>query len=136
MGSVQPLSIESILDYGPNCSELILASGRSLFVPAPREHIIAGLMDLIAKLQAPGVIGDNVLAGQEEALKTYQDVLLINGDAGDVIRKPGLRVGYQPQKLAMDSALPLTVRRFLTRLKTRSVGTTQALRQYTAQGFE
>ena len=34
--------------------------------------------DLIAKLQAPGVIGDNVLAGQEEALKTYQDTLLIN----------------------------------------------------------
>ncbi len=34
--------------------------------------------DLIAKLQAPGVIGDNTLAGQEEALKTYQDTLIIN----------------------------------------------------------
>lgn len=34
--------------------------------------------DLIAKLQAPGVIGDNVLAGQEETLKTYQDTLIIN----------------------------------------------------------
>lgn len=34
--------------------------------------------DLIAKLQGPGVIGDNVLAGQEEALSTYQDSLVIN----------------------------------------------------------
>jgi len=34
--------------------------------------------DLIAKLQAPGVIGDNTLAGQEESLKTYQDQLVIN----------------------------------------------------------
>ncbi len=39
---------------------------------------------------------------------------LLKADAGEVVRKPGLRVGYQPQKLAMDSALPLTVRRFLT----------------------
>ena len=34
--------------------------------------------DLIAKLQAPGVIGDNVLAGNEESLKTYQSSLIIN----------------------------------------------------------
>lgn len=34
--------------------------------------------DLIAKLQGAGVIGDNVLAGQEEALKTFQDILVIN----------------------------------------------------------
>ena len=34
--------------------------------------------DLIAKLQAPGVIGDNTLAGQEESLKTYQDQMTIN----------------------------------------------------------
>lgn len=34
--------------------------------------------DLIAKLQGPGVIGDNTLAGNEESLKTYQDNLNIN----------------------------------------------------------
>ncbi|ROR31985.1 ATP-binding cassette domain-containing protein [Inmirania thermothiophila] len=33
--------------------------------------------------------------------------------AGSVWRRPGLRVGYQPQRLALDPRLPLPVRRFL-----------------------
>jgi len=33
--------------------------------------------------------------------------------AGRVQRKPGLRIGYVPQKLALDATLPITVRRFL-----------------------
>lgn len=32
---------------------------------------------------------------------------------GEIIRKPGLRIGYVPQKLAIDATLPLTVGRFL-----------------------
>ena len=34
-------------------------------------------------------------------------------DAGQVRRRPGLRIGYVPQRLAVDETLPLTVRRFL-----------------------
>lgn len=33
---------------------------------------------------------------------------------GQVIRQPGLTIGYVPQKLALDASLPLTVRRFLS----------------------
>ena len=33
--------------------------------------------------------------------------------AGTIWRKPGLRIGYVPQKLHIDPTLPLTVRRFL-----------------------
>ncbi|NBZ87271.1 ATP-binding cassette domain-containing protein [Rhodobacteraceae bacterium CYK-10] len=33
---------------------------------------------------------------------------------GQVVRAPGLRVGYVPQKLALDRSLPMTVRRFLS----------------------
>jgi len=33
--------------------------------------------------------------------------------SGAITRKPGLRVGYVPQKLHIDPTLPLTVRRFL-----------------------
>ncbi len=33
---------------------------------------------------------------------------------GQVRRAPGLRIGYVPQKLSIDSALPMTVRRFLS----------------------
>lgn len=39
---------------------------------------------------------------------------LLRPDSGQVWRKPGLRIGYVPQRLAIDATLPLTVRRFLT----------------------
>ncbi|MFQ5934793.1 MAG: ATP-binding cassette domain-containing protein [Acidiferrobacterales bacterium] len=39
---------------------------------------------------------------------------LITPDSGDVVRAPGLRVGFSPQHLYRDAALPLTVERFLT----------------------
>ncbi len=35
-------------------------------------------------------------------------------DRGRVVRRPGLRVGYMPQRLSIDPALPLTVMRFLS----------------------
>lgn len=38
---------------------------------------------------------------------------LVEADSGAARRKPGLRVGYMPQHLTADRALPLTVRRFL-----------------------
>lgn len=34
--------------------------------------------------------------------------------AGRVTRRPGLRIGYVPQRLAIDRGLPMTVRRFLS----------------------
>ena len=38
---------------------------------------------------------------------------LLAPDAGTVERKPGLRVGYMPQRMVVDDLLPLPVRRFL-----------------------
>ena len=38
---------------------------------------------------------------------------LLRPDAGTVLRPPGLRIGYMPQKLAIDPTLPLSVGRFL-----------------------
>lgn len=34
--------------------------------------------------------------------------------AGEVTRKPGLRIGYVPQRLQIDRSLPMTARRFLS----------------------
>ncbi len=39
---------------------------------------------------------------------------MVPADAGRVTRVAGLRIGYVPQKLAIDPSLPLTVRRFLS----------------------
>lgn len=38
---------------------------------------------------------------------------LLKADAGHIRRRPGLRIGYMPQRLALSENLPLTVRRFL-----------------------
>ncbi|MBK1635490.1 ATP-binding cassette domain-containing protein [Rhodovulum adriaticum] len=39
---------------------------------------------------------------------------VVQPSAGRVTRRPGLRVGYVPQKLAVDARMPLTVARFLS----------------------
>ncbi len=39
---------------------------------------------------------------------------LMKPDGGTVWLRPGLRIGYMPQRLVVDPVLPLTVRRFLT----------------------
>jgi len=38
---------------------------------------------------------------------------LLRPDRGSIVRQPDLRVGYMPQRLQIDSTLPITVRRFL-----------------------
>src|SRR5690606_27435176 len=38
---------------------------------------------------------------------------LLRPDSGQVRRAPGLRIGYMPQRLAVDRSLPLTVNRCL-----------------------
>jgi zinc transport system ATP-binding protein len=48
-------------------------------------------------------------------------------DEGDVIRAPGLKIGYQPQKITLDHSLPLSVRRFLTLTQTASEAQLHAL---------
>ncbi len=56
------------------------------------------------------VIGPNG-AGKTTLLRVALG--LQRADAGTVRRRPGLRIGYVPQRLAVDETLPLTVRRFL-----------------------
>jgi zinc transport system ATP-binding protein len=39
---------------------------------------------------------------------------VVRPSSGQITRRPGLRIGYVPQKLAVDARMPLTVRRFLS----------------------
>lgn len=39
---------------------------------------------------------------------------LVPAESGTLWRKPGLRLGYMPQRVSIDRTLPLTVRRFLS----------------------
>jgi zinc transport system ATP-binding protein len=51
---------------------------------------------------------------------------LIKPDAGEIWRRPGLRVGYVPQRFSVDRTIPLTVRRFLTLGRAADRATTDA----------
>lgn len=90
--------------------------------------------EVIASMQAAGVRRDGrwLVEGVDLSIRRGEIVTLIgpNGsgksttaklltgvlrpDAGSVTRLPGLRVGYVPQKLAIDWTLPLTVDRLMT----------------------
>lgn len=51
---------------------------------------------------------------------------IVPPSSGSVSRKPGLRIGYVPQKLHIDDALPMPVRRFLSLPHRQSAATTTA----------
>ncbi len=57
------------------------------------------------------IIGPNG-AGKSTLLRILLG--LAEADRGEVCRRSGLRIGYMPQRLAVDPTLPLTVARFLT----------------------
>jgi zinc transport system ATP-binding protein len=82
--------------------------------------------------------GQQVLEGVDFALEAGEIVTIVgpNGsgkstllrlligaerpDQGRIVRTPGLRIGYVPQKLAVDATLPLTVDRFLALAERRA----------------
>ena len=70
---------------------------------------------------APGeivtLIGPN---GSGKSTTAKMAVGLLEPDEGSCVRKPGLTIGYVPQKLNIDRTLPLTVKRLLTLSASRS----------------
>jgi zinc transport system ATP-binding protein len=57
------------------------------------------------------IVGPNG-SGKSTLLRALLGILPLA--SGRVARAPGLRIGYVPQKLALDRSLPMTVRRFLS----------------------
>ncbi len=58
-------------------------------------------------------------------------------DSGTILKAAGMRIGYVPQKLAIDATMPLTAARFLSLPKRRNtIQIKEALRQVGAEGLE
>ena len=57
------------------------------------------------------ILGPNG-SGKSTLLRALLGIVPVR--AGSVTRAPGLRLGYVPQRLAVDASLPMTVRRFLS----------------------
>lgn len=75
------------------------------------QTILAGVDIAVARGEIVTIIGPNG-AGKTTLLRVLLGLLAPS--AGLVWRRPGLRIGYMPQRLAIDEALPLTVGRLLT----------------------
>ena len=87
---------------------LISASGLSVRYGAG--PVLAGVDFSISEGEIVTLVGPNG-SGKSTLIKALLGI--VAPDQGVVTRAPGLRIGYVPQKLAIDAAMPMTVARFL-----------------------
>lgn len=88
-----------------------LISTRSAGVRFDATMVLHGVDLSIARGEIVTIVGPNG-SGKSTLLRML--IGAIDPTEGDVTRREGLRIGYVPQKLALDSTLPITVERFLS----------------------
>jgi zinc transport system ATP-binding protein len=88
-----------------------LIDARGITVSYEGRNILDGVDLQVARGEIVTLIGLNG-AGKSTLVRTLLG--LITPRSGRVVRAPGLRIGYSPQHIARDAALPLSVGRFLT----------------------
>ena len=88
----------------------MLLSARGIGVGRNGTDILQNVGLSIAAGEIVTIVGPNG-SGKSTLLRVLIGAL--RPDRGTVTRAPGLRLGYVPQKLAIDATLPLTARRFL-----------------------
>lgn len=111
---------------------------RNLLVERDGRRLLDGIDLTIAPGRIVTLIGPNG-AGKSTLVKVALG--LIAPSAGTVVRRPGLRIGYVPQALAVDRTLPLTARRFMTLAdvhgrRPRAAEIAEALAEAGAEGLE
>ncbi|KAF0118581.1 MAG: zinc transporter [Rhodospirillaceae bacterium] len=94
-----------------------LLEGYGLKVRQGGAVVLEGVDIVVSEGAIVTLIGPNG-AGKTTLIRTLLG--LTRADSGTVRRRPGLRIGYVPQRLHVDPALPLTVRRFLELARGRS----------------
>ena len=94
----------------PEVDPLIAASG--LGVTLGGRAVLHGVDLSIAPGEIVTIVGPNG-SGKSTLLRALSGAARLS--EGSVRRKAGLRIGYAPQKLAIDRAMPVTVARFVGR---------------------
>ncbi len=87
-----------------------LLSGRGLTFARDGRRILDGIDIDIAAGEIVTLIGPNG-AGKTTLVRLLLGLAV--PDRGSVARRPGLRIGYAPQRFDVATAIPMTVRRFL-----------------------
>lgn len=90
---------------------LIQALGLTINRPGTTEPVLHGVDFAINPGEIVTVVGPNG-SGKSSLIRALLGHVPLA--AGQVLRQPGLRIGYVPQRVQLDGAIPLTVRRFLS----------------------
>ena len=96
---------------GRGCDMIPLIFAENLSVRHGEAVVLAGVDFTLAPGEIVTVVGPNG-SGKSTLIRAL--IGLEPAATGRVIRAPGLRIGYVPQKLHIDAGLPMTVRRFLS----------------------
>lgn len=89
----------------------MLISAKGLHLKAGRHDLVEGVSIQVSEGEIVSIIGPNG-AGKTSLLKLLLG--LIKPERGSIERRPGLRIGYLPQKASIDTVLPLSVERMMT----------------------
>ncbi len=104
-----------------------LISAQNLSVRFGGEDVLSGVSLAIEPAEIVTILGPNG-SGKSTLLRALLGILPLT--TGTVTRAPGLRLGYVPQKLAVDRSMPMTVRRFLSLpIRVSDAAATTALRR-------
>lgn len=87
-----------------------LIAARGLSLTAGRLTILSNVSLAIAPREIVTLIGPNG-SGKTTLLKALLGLTRVNGE---IVRRPGLRIGYVPQQFTPDPSLPMTVHGFLS----------------------
>lgn len=89
----------------------VLLSADHLSVRREAQPVLTDVSLAIHAGEIVTILGPNG-SGKSTLLRALIGIL--RASSGTVWHRPGLRIGYVPQKLAVDRSLPMTVRRFLS----------------------
>ena len=90
--------------------ENILLEAQDVVVTFDGHNVLSGASVMVRSGEIVTLVGPNG-AGKTSLVRAMLG--LIKPSSGTVTRKKGLSIGYMPQRLTIDPALPMTVRRFL-----------------------
>lgn len=88
-----------------------LIEARDVAVDLGVRKVLRGITMSVQEGEIVTILGPNG-SGKTTLLRTLSGAL--EPTRGQLVRRDDLRIGYTPQRLALDSTMPLTVERFLT----------------------
>lgn len=119
------------LRQGRRMTALIEARGLTVHRPGSTEPVLRDVDFRILPDEIVTVVGPNG-SGKSSLVRALLGHMPLA--AGRIARRPGLRIGYVPQRMQLDTAIPMTVRRFLS--LPRRIGDDAAARALARTGAE